>query len=54
MDSKKDIWMENIYGYVRVSSIDQNEDRQMHEWEKKKISLAEVLQTCNTSETTFA
>ena len=29
--------MSNIYGYVRVSSIDQNEDRQMFEMGKKSV-----------------
>ena len=27
----------NVYGYVRVSSIDQNEDRQMLAMEKAKV-----------------
>ncbi len=29
--------MNNVYGYVRVSSIDQNENRQMLEMEKAKV-----------------
>ncbi|GAA6396921.1 recombinase family protein [Solibaculum mannosilyticum] len=33
--------------------IPDNFDKIVHEWEKKKISLDEVLQRCNTSEATF-
>ena len=57
------------YGYIRVSGTDQNEDRQLiamkekaspedfpkivSNWEKNRISLAEVLEVCGFSEATF-
>lgn len=34
--------MSNVYGYVRVSSIDQNEDRQMLAMEKAKVPKKNV------------
>ncbi|MCR5655265.1 MAG: recombinase family protein [Lachnospiraceae bacterium] len=33
----------NIYGYVRVSSNDQNEDRQMDEMKKKNITMDNIF-----------
>ncbi len=33
----------NIYGYVRVSSTDQNDDRQMLELQKLKISKRNIF-----------
>ena len=34
--------MNNVYGYVRVSTMDQNEERQMVEMRKLKISESHI------------
>lgn len=36
-----------VYGYVRVSSIDQNEDRQMVEMEQRKVSKGTFMSISN-------
>ena len=47
-----------VFGYVRVSSTDQNEDRQIiaeevELWAKKEIPLEEILQKYNICKATF-
>ena len=61
--------MSNVYGCVRVSSTDQNEDRQLNcmveksipknfaktvkAWEQKEITFSDVLRILKFSEATF-
>ncbi|HBA68793.1 MAG TPA: hypothetical protein DCZ40_05470, partial [Lachnospiraceae bacterium] len=33
----------SVYGYVRVSSVDQNEDRQMAALEKAGVSIGNIF-----------